>query len=395
MNEMNASRLAFCAVAFAFLVTMLGATLPTALYPIYQQRYGFSELIITLIFAAYAVGVIAALMIAGSWSDQLGRRRMLAAGLGFSALSAVTFLFADGLGGFLAARVVSGVSAGIFTGTATAAVVELAPPAWRRAATFIATAANMIGLGLGPLLAGALAQYAPWPVHLCFVVDILLLAVAGCGVWYAPETVALPARPLLRPQRLSLPGSVRGVFVPAAVAGFAGFAVLGLFTALVPAFMGEVLGYSNLALTGAVVFLLFAASAAGQLAHGKVPEAARLPLGCVVLIAGVALVGTGIGLASLVWLLAGAVVAGFGQGLSFRAGMGAVTVASPAERRGEVASTFFVVLYVAISIPVIGVGFAASRLGLATAGILFSAVVAVLALVALLALLKDSQVAAR
>lgn len=386
MQRTNSPRLAFCGVAFAFLVVMLSATLPTPLYPIWQQRYGFSQLIITCIFAAYAVGVIGALVLAGSWSDQLGRRRMLAAGLGFAALSAVLFLLFNGLGGFIAARVVSGVSAGIFTGTATAAVVELAPPVWRGLATFVATACNMLGLGLGPLVAGLLVQYAPWPVHLPFVVDLVLLAIGGAGVWYAPETVRLPQRACLRPQRLGLPASVRHVFVPAVIAGFAGFAVLGLFTALVPALMGQVLGYSNLAVVGAVVFLLFAASTAGQLVQGKVPEAARLPLGCAILAAGAGLLGVAIGLASLIWLLAGAVVAGAGQGLSFRAGMGLVAAASPTEQRGGVISTFFVVLYIAISVPIIGVGFAASLLGLSTAGILFSAVVAVLGLAALLSL---------
>lgn len=387
MRNTNSSRLAFCGIAFAFLVTMLSATLPTPLYPIWQQRYGFSQLIITFIFAAYAVGVIGALVIAGSWSDQIGRRCMLVAGLGFAALSAALFLIFSGVGGFLAARVVSGVSAGIFTGTATAAVVELAPPVWSRLATFVATACNMLGLGLGPLLAGLLVQYAPWPVHLPFAVDLVLLAIGGVGVWYAQETVSLPEHVRLRPQRLSLPSSVRRVFVPAAIAGFAGFAVLGLFTALVPAVMGEVLGYSNLALTGAVVFLLFAVSTAGQLAQGQLPEAARLPLGCALLAAGSVLLGVGIGLASLAWLLVGTVVAGSGQGMSFRAGMGLISAASPEERRGEVISTFFVVLYIAISIPIIGIGFAASRLGLSTAGVLFSVAVAVLALAALLSLL--------
>ena len=72
-------QLAFALVAYAFAVTMLGTTLPTSLYPIYQARMGFSELIVTVIFAVYATGVIAALVLVGSWSDQVGRRPMLLA----------------------------------------------------------------------------------------------------------------------------------------------------------------------------------------------------------------------------------------------------------------------------------------------------------------------------
>lgn len=169
---------------------MLGTTLPTPLYPIYQHRLGFSELMITIIYAIYAIGVIAALVVAGSWSDQIGRRRMLLGGIGLSAASALAFLVVGGLVALLIGRLISGLSAGIFTGTASFAL-----------------------------------------------------------------------------------------------------------------------------------------------------------------------------------LIASAVVAGFGQGLGFRAGLAAVTAASPADRRGEVASAFFTVLYVAISIPVIGVGLMTTLIGLRIAGI--------------------------
>ena len=81
--------LMFVAIAATFAVTMMGTTLPTPLYPIYQAEMGFSQLMITVIFAVYAVGVIAALIVTGAWSDQIGRRPMLALGLALSAMSAV------------------------------------------------------------------------------------------------------------------------------------------------------------------------------------------------------------------------------------------------------------------------------------------------------------------
>lgn len=377
---------AFLLVAYAFLVNMLGTTLPTPLYSIYQQHLGFSELMITVIFATYAFGVIAALIVVGGWSDEVGRKRMLLSGLTLSAASAVAFLVGGSLAPLLIGRVLSGLSAGIFTGTATVAVVELAPPRLRSLATLVATAANMGGLGCGPLLAGLLSQYAPLPVHLCFLVDLGLLALAVAGILYAPETVAVTRNPRLRPQRLHIPVSVRGVFVPAAIGGFAGFAVLGMFTGVAPAFLGEVLGRSNHALTGAVVFMLFAASTLGQLSLQIVPRQWALPGGCLVLACGAALIGSAVGAASLALFVAGAAVAGFGQGLGFRAGMAAVTAASPKAHRGAVASTYFVVVYVAISIPVVGIGIAARLTGLRDAGIGFAAAVTALALCALLVL---------
>ncbi len=314
-------RLAFVLVAYAFTVTMLGTTLPTPLYPIYRVEMGFSELIVTVIFAVYAAGVISALVLAGGWSDRVGRRPMLLLGIACSAASAFAFLIGGGLlslAALLAGRVLSGLSAGIFTGTATVAVVELAPPERKDRAALVATAANMGGLGLGPVLAGVLAQYVALPLLLPFIVHLGLLVAATIGVMVVPETVdvtrRMPLRQRLRPQRLRVPAEVRGVFVPAAISGFAGFMVLGLFTAVAPAFLAQVLGLTNHALAGLVVFTLFAASTAGQLALERVSRQRALPIGCVMLILGVGLVGVGIGAASLILFLAGAVVAGLGQG---------------------------------------------------------------------------------
>ncbi|MCW2534835.1 MAG: hypothetical protein JWQ26_534, partial [Modestobacter sp.] len=114
--------LAFWLVAVAFAVTMFGTTLPTPLYVLYQEQRGFAEQMITVIFAVYAAGVLAALLLFGRASDQLGRRRMLLVGLACAALSAVAFLLDQGLTLLIVGRVLSGLSAGIFTGTATAAL---------------------------------------------------------------------------------------------------------------------------------------------------------------------------------------------------------------------------------------------------------------------------------
>src|SRR5947209_19608622 len=111
MNSRSSGRtLAFAGAAYAFAVTMLGTTLPTPLYSLYQRRFGFSELMITVIFATYAAGVIAALLLFGRLSDEVGRRPVLIGGLLLSAASAVVFLLANGLGLLLVGRVLSGLS---------------------------------------------------------------------------------------------------------------------------------------------------------------------------------------------------------------------------------------------------------------------------------------------
>ncbi|WP_144823602.1 MFS transporter [Marinobacter piscensis] len=383
--------LAFLGVAFSFSVVMIGTTMPTPLYPIYQEALGFSQLMITIIFAAYAFGVIAALVVTGRWSDQLGRRPLLLGGLVCAIISDLMFWQTEGLAMILAGRVLSGLSAGIFTGTATVAVLELAPPHWRERATFIATAANMGGLGLGPMLAGALSQYLPSPLVLTYLIHIALATLAIICVWWAPETVKKPTHPKLSFQRLNVPPGVRGVFVPAAIAGFAGFAVCGFFTSIAPAMMGNVLGYDNRLLIGVVAGSIFIASTLGQLLQDKLPLQLRLPIGCATLVAGVTPVALGIHMQSLTLFMAGAVIAGMGQGIAFRAGMGAIAAASPPAERAAVTSTFFIVAYIAISVPVIGIGLMASVLSLKTTGVIFSVFVGLMAALALLMLLRRGR----
>ncbi|SPJ32767.1 MFS transporter [Kushneria phyllosphaerae] len=390
-TQRSPGRVSFLLVTFAFLMAMLGTTLPTPLYPIYQQRMDYSQIIITVIFAAYAVGVITALIGFGSWSDQLGRRRLLIAGLALAVVSDVVFLSSPELVPLLIGRLLSGMSAGIFTGTATVAVIEQAPPEWQKGATLTATATNVMGLGLGPLVAGVLAQYVAWPLHLPYALHIVLCALAMMGVWWAPETVERPERVRLRIQRLGIPDEVRGVFVPAGIAGFAGTAVLGLFTAAAPSFVQKTLGIDNLAMIGVVVITLFIASALGQAGMRFIPERKRLIVGCLILAVGVLVVGGAIGVASLWLMLAGAAISGAGQGITLRSGLGEVVGASPKDRKSEVTSTYFVVIYVAISLPVVGLGVTAALTSLVAAGIAFSVIVAALALIAMGLLIRRQR----
>lgn len=384
-------RAGFAAAALALAVTMLGTTLPTPLYVLYRERFGFSELMVTVIFAVYAIGVITALLLFGGLSDEIGRRRMLLPGLALSALSAVVFLLADGVSLLLVGRILSGLSAGIFTGTATATLVDLATPERRGRATLVATIATMGGLGIGPLLAGVVSEWAAAPVRAPFWVDLALLVPAAIGVWLMPEPVEVASHPRLRPQGLSVPSEIRATFVRAALAGFAGFAVLGLFTAVAPAFLGQELGVTSRGVVGLVVFAVFAASTVGQAILDLVPRAVALPAGCLGLIAGMGLLALGLAVSSLALLVVGGMVAGFGQGLAFRAGLTEVNECSPAEHRAEVASAYFVVSYVAISLPVIGVGVLAEAAGLRTAGLTFAAVVAVLSAIVLVLLARESR----
>jgi MFS family permease len=218
----------------------------------------------------------------------------------------------------------------------------------------------------------------------------MLLAAASVAI--APETSPRSGRIGL--QRLSVPVEVRTVFVIAATAAFAGFAVLGLFNAVSPSFLAGIIGIGNHAVAGAIVCSLSAASACAQLAAGRVDANRAVAAGCGVLVIGMLIIAASLQFSSLTLLILGALVAGAGQGVSFSRGLAAVAELTPPDRRAEVSSTYFVVAYVAISLPVVGEGLAAEAWGLRTAGIVFALAVSALAAVCLAAILVEERRAA-
>jgi MFS family permease len=374
---MTSRRAGFILASFVFLVGMYGTTLPTPLYPLFQARYGFGELLVTIVFSIYAFGVVAGLLLFGALSDEVGRRPILAVGLVFSAASALIFTFTNVLEPIYVARILSGLAAGIFNGTATAYLVDLAPRGNRRVATLVAVAVNLGGLGTGTLVAGLLADHAGSPLRVPFIVNLGLIGLAGIALLLSPETVERRTG-RLRLQRLGVPDEVRGVFAQAAATGFGIFAVAGVYSSVAPAFLGKDLHESSHTLAGGLVTIVFFTSIVGQLIVPRLKERTALITGCLWVIAGVGFTALALGIDSLAALIAGAVAVGIGQGVVIAGGLAAINQRAPVERRGETASAFFVVMYIGLSIPVIGVGVLASLWNLPDAGIVFSVAVAAL-----------------
>ncbi len=396
-SRLRVSRdVAFGFTAFAFVATMIGTTMPTPLYPAYETQLGFGALTVTIVFATYAVGVLSALLGFGRASDTIGRRPTLLGGLAAAALSSVVFLIASpvhdhagGLALLLVGRLLSGLSAGVFTGTATATLTDYGGDHQVRA-SLVAAVANIGGLGLGPLVSGALARYVALPLATPFLVHLALVAIAATLVVAMPESVEVHEARRLRFQRLGVPQELRRIFAQAGTAGFAGFAVLGFFTAVTPATLA-VLGHHDPLLTGLVVLVVFAASAVGQVVSLRVSIRTALLAGTGTLIAGIAIVGVGIGLEALWLLILGGAISGLGQGLSFRSALGSVTAASPTEQRAAVSSSFFAVCYVGISLPVVGIGAATDAVGLVHTAEVFAGIIAALSLLAVASLARSAQ----
>jgi MFS family permease len=357
------SRVAFWLGALILSVTMLGTTLPTPLYVIYQAQWHFSAAIVTVTFAVYAVAVLATLLLAGRSSDQAGRKPVLAAALCSSALSTVVFILAPNVGVLFAGRILSGISAGLMTGTATATLTELIPASASRRASLTATAANMGGLGLGPLIAGLFAQYAPDPTVLVFEVYLAVLAAAGLCLLLIPEPVSPRRRPSLRFAGLGIPERGRSEFIAAGAAAFAAFSLLGLFAALAPTFLGNVLHENSHAVQGGVVFLLLAVGTATQLLLARFNSRRVMMAGLGLFLAALALIVAALSQADMALFLAGTVVGGVGVGAVFLGSLATANRLAPPGQRGQVISTYFVACYTGLIIPVVGVGVAAEFIG--------------------------------
>ena len=373
-------RVKFWLLAFVFTVTMLGTTLPTPLYVIYQAQWHFSAAIVTVTFAVYAAAVLVTLLLAGRTSDQAGRKSVLAVALASSALSTVVFILAPNVEVLFAGRVLSGLSAGLMTGTATATLTELIPASASRRASLVATAANMGGLGLGPLVAGLLAQYAPNPTVLVFEVYLGLLAVAGLCLFLIPETVSPRQRPTVRFTGLGIPERGRSEFIAAGVAGFAAFSLLGLFSALAPTFLGSVLHETSHAVQGAVVFLLLAVGTVTQLLASRAGSRRVVLAGLGLLLAALALIVAALSQAGIGLFLAGTVVGGVAVGAVFLGSLATANRLALPGQRGQAISTFFVLCYTGLIIPVVGVGVASQFIGDFRAVLAFAVLLAALCL---------------
>jgi MFS family permease len=362
-------------VAFGFAVAMMGTTLPTPLYPLYNHAFGLAPVLTPVIYATYAFGVVATLLFFGYLSDEVGRRPVMLAGLGLSAVSSLTFLFAHGVPTLIVGRVLSGLSAGIASGTGTAWLVDLAGPRGKTHATLLAVGANIGGLAVGPLLAGLLAGLAPLPLRLPFIVDLLLLIPAFLGVMVAPDPLAVShPRVHLRMQSMRVAPDVAGIFTPAAVVGVCAFAVAGLFSAVAPEFLGNELGDKSPIDAGLLVFLFFATSVSGQLTVNRIPKRVGFAVGCVVLMVGLILLAAALVTKSAVLLFVSAAVCGLGQGLPVGFGLAAINE-KVGGKRGETDSAYFVLLYCGVALPVVGVGFMALASGMTTAGLVFCGIV--------------------
>jgi MFS family permease len=347
----------FWMVAFAFATVMAFTTVPTPLWGLYAQRDRFSSLTVTIAFAVYALAVAPSLFLIGHLSDSYGRRRLLMPALALEILAALVLVAWSSLPALLVARVLSGLGIGAVTATAMVWISELG--AGRRHAQIVATGANLGGLGLGGLIAGALAQWTSPALVVPFAVFAVAMLLAWAALLVAPETRDRPSpRPRYRPQRVSVPARSRGRFGAAALGAAITFAVFGLLTSLAPSFLAGTLHQPSHLLAGAISFAAFATAALAQTLTGSRTTHALLAAAIPALLAGLGLLTIAVWLPSPSFgvFVAGDVVVGIGCGLVFKGAIATVAEISAPEHRAEALAGIYLASYLGLAVPVIGLG---------------------------------------
>jgi MFS family permease len=373
-------------LAYALAASIIGLGLfasvtPSPLYHQYAVLWDFSSLTVTLIYATYAFGVLATLLLAGGVSDLVGRRPVLLVALGSLMASTVLFMLADSAAWLFVARGLQGLATGAALSAASAALLDLHPrhdPAAVGLANGVASAG---GIGLGILVSSVLVQLGDHPLVAPYVVLFALFAIAFVGVWLMPEPVADRRRFRLTIQRPSVPPPSRRPFVLAGLAVLSSWSIGGLFFSLGPQLSASLFESTNVIVSAIGIVALAGSAALAQLAFGRTAPWIGASAGSVALAAGVLLIVLAADADSGAAYIAGSIVGGIGFGVAFLGGLRALAASIPPGHRASVMSAFYIAAYASLSVPAVLAGLVVEDLGLDQTFETFGVVVAALALV--------------
>jgi len=377
----------FWLVAAAFVSLQAFGTVPTPMWPLYAVRDHLSPTTVTLAFGCMVVGAGASLYFFGHLSDRWGRRRIIVPALTFGIAAAAVMAWWPTLPGLLIGRVLTGVAVGLMASTATTYLTDLyreghpGQPASRMPAT-VASVANLGGLSLGPLVAGALLRWVGHPFTTSYLVFIALMAIGAISVSLSPETVdrALPASG--GAPKFVLRHAQSRVFLGAAAVAFCSFAIIGLFSSVGSLIVHSELHESSPFIWGLAGFLVLGASALAQTLFPKLALVRMLVLGLIGVPIGMALVVVALYNPSLTLYLLGSAIAGAGAGMLFKAALSvAITTAEPGSTAGVLAM-FFVVAYLGVGLPPVLLTAATHLISSRSALIVFSAAILAVSVIA-------------
>ncbi|OWV92015.1 MFS transporter [Rhizobium sp. R635] len=343
------------------LATFFGASAaPTPLYRIYQENFSVSPVLITVIFAVYAFALLAALLIAGSISDHLGRKPVIFTALVLEIVAMGLFVVASGPGWLIAARIVQGVATGIAGASLGAALVDVD----RAKGQIVNSIAPLCGMAVGAVGTSALIQYGPFPMHLVYALLLAAFALQAAAIWLTRETGGTRPGALgsLVP-RVSVPPQAKRPLSLITPINIANWTLAGFYLSLVPSLVAGTTGSTAPLTGGAVVTALMVSGAITVYARRGKSASANLAFGASAKTLGILTVVAGEHLANVPLLLIGTIFTGAGFGTNFLGSIGTIMPLAKADERAGLLSAFYVQSYLAFSLPAILAGFLAKSAG--------------------------------
>ncbi|WP_130888579.1 MFS transporter [Pseudomonas sp. Sample_21] len=385
MNSVASHRSSLWFLAITLLSFLAASTAPTPLYHLYQDQLHFSAAMLTLIFAVYAFSLLAALLTVGSLSDHLGRKPVIFTAVLLNALAMLLFIYADSVAWLISARVLQGFATGMATAVLSATLLDTD----RQQGPLINSVAPLLGMALGGLGCGLLAEFAPAPLQLTYWLLLALFVLQGVYVWRLPESVSRQGGALasLRPT-LHVPVQARSTLWRVLPLNTATWALGGFYASLAPSLVRTATGSTSNLIGGATVAALTVTGALMIFMMRNRPAAQALRLGASLLPVGLVLILLGVHVASLSLFFFGTLVAGCGFGSGFLGTVRSlVPLALPHERAGLM-SAYYVLSYLAFCLPALLAGHLARSFGLLATTDGYGVVLIVLALAALLLSLR-------
>jgi MFS family permease len=364
------------AVAAAITFSASGAA-PTPLYHEYQEHFGLTPFMITIIFAAYVFSLLLALLTVGSLSDYVGRRPVVLAALAANVCAMIVFMTASAAASLIIARIIQGFANGVAITTLAATILDTD----KERAPLLNSVTAFAGLSAGTLGAGALVTFAPAPEQLIFVVLLALSVVEAAILWFMPETATPQPGALasLLPH-VHVPRIARTTFVAISPVNIASWSLGGFYFSLMPSVVRVATGATLPIIGGLVVATLTVSGAVAVVLLRKLPPERILTIGITALALGVAITLGGIQVQNVSVMMLGTVVGGTGFGTVFSGTLRSVIAyAQPGERAGLL-SAYFLEGYLAFSVPALAAGFLAPVVGLTRTADFYGAGVILLAI---------------
>jgi MFS family permease len=356
---------AFAILAVATVAIMATASAPSPIYPIYQERWHFSVTELTVVFAVYVAGLLGALLTVGSLSDHIGRRPVLIAAFIVAAISTAIFWTAGGPATLVVARLVQGLASGTAMSALAAGLLDFAPRSHPHLGATLTALGTSIGMATGAAVVGLLIQWTSRPDFYVFPVLTLMFLGLAAVSFLLPEDIAPRWRGLAagRP-RVRLDAHARSEVWAAVPSTVAGWAATGLFLALVPSLVRDVLHLQFASAGGFTIAVLYVAVTVGGIwsAHHSARTAAIL--GAALMTGGAAGLALALATGSTAEFAAGAIAVGLGVGLTFNGNLRAIGAVTAAEARSRTFTIVYLVSYASLSIPALAAGLAAPSWGL-------------------------------